>query len=400
MFRGRIMIPLADPQGRIIGFTARLLEDTPNLPAGQAGAPKYLNTPQTPLYDKGRHVYGLHLAKEAIRKGGFSVLAEGNLDVVSSHQAGVKQVVATAGTALTEAQLKTLGRFAPDVRLAFDQDQAGLTAAERAIPIAQKAGVSLSIITIPGGKDPDELIQKDPKIWESIIQKPQYALDWLIERHAQALDLNTAPGKRQFSDIVLRVIRQLPDQVEQDHYMGEVAKRLDVSKEALTRKLQAKTTPTRLRQRKTSQTVPDSFQTDRRKAQNHFLALMLHQPALRRYLSPITGAMLLDEPAAQLSRFLKDNSEFQATAELPPELMPIADYVKVLNLQFEELYQGLELLELRNEATRLQVRVIEQYVKTQKQPLIEAMRTANETEAAELLEKAKKLDQLLKNRGS
>src|SRR5579884_1618868 len=104
MFRGRLMIPLQDPQARVIGFTARLLTDDPQ-------APKYINTPQTVLYDKSRHIYGLHLAKEAIRKSDFAVLVEGNLDVVASHQAGIRQVVATAGTALTESQLKALSRF-------------------------------------------------------------------------------------------------------------------------------------------------------------------------------------------------------------------------------------------------------------------------------------------------
>src|SRR5262249_46952302 len=139
MFRGRIMVPLADQQGRVIGFTARLLRDEPN-------APKYINTPQTILYDKSRHVFGLHLAKEAIRKKKYAVIAEGNLDVIMSHQAGVKQVVATAGTALTEQQLKALGRFTPDIRLSFDADRAGASATERAIPIASKVGVSLSVI--------------------------------------------------------------------------------------------------------------------------------------------------------------------------------------------------------------------------------------------------------------
>ena len=125
MFRGRIMIPLCDQQGRVIGFTARILADDPN-------APKYINTPQTVLYDQSRHVFGLHLAKEAIRKTKFVVVSEGNLDVIMSHQAGVRQVVATAGTALTEQHLQTLGRFTGDIRLSFDADKAGLNATERA----------------------------------------------------------------------------------------------------------------------------------------------------------------------------------------------------------------------------------------------------------------------------
>jgi len=389
MFRGRIMVPLADAQGRIVGFTARLLEDIPN-------APKYLNTPQTALYDKGRHVYGLHLAKDAIRRQGYAVVAEGNLDVVASHQAEVINVVATAGTAMTESHLKALSRFAEDIRLAYDQDRAGLAAAERAIPIAGKVGVSLSIITIPEGKDPDELVRKNPDSWRQVIQSPQYALDWLIERYAAQLDLTSAAGKRQFSDIILRVVRQLPDQVEQDHYLEVVAKRLDISRDALNRKLQG-TTPAarRLRQHAAPASEPAAL-SEQRKTQNQLLALTFIQPALRTYLKAITTDMLLEEPAQKLLDFLQTNPQFAPDATTAKELREVADYVKILSLQYEELYQGLELLELRNEAARLQVRLIEQYVKTQKQPLIEAMRTASEAEATKLLEQAKILESLLK----
>ena len=141
MFRGRLTIPLKDPQGQVIGFTARILVEDPN-------APKYFNTPQTLLYDKGRHVFGLSEAKQAIRDAGYVVMVEGNLDVVSSHQAGIKQVVATAGTALTEHHLKALSRFTNDLRIAFDQDKAGLKATERAIVLASKVGVRLGVVDV------------------------------------------------------------------------------------------------------------------------------------------------------------------------------------------------------------------------------------------------------------
>ena len=181
MFRGRLMIPLQDPQGRVIGFTARQLDEDPN-------APKYINTPQTVLYDKSRHIYGLHLAKESIRKSKFAVMVEGNLDVIASHQAGVRQVVATAGTALTEPHLKALSRFTGDIRLAFDADSAGVAATERAIPIASRVKVSLSIIDIPSGKDPDDLIKQDPKLWQDATAKKPVCLglaDGSLSKSAQ-----------------------------------------------------------------------------------------------------------------------------------------------------------------------------------------------------------------------
>src|ERR1700741_523613 len=230
MFRGRLMVPLMDQQGRVIGFTARLLEDIPD-------APKYINTPQTLLYDKSRHVYGFSQAKDALRKAGFAVLVEGNLDVIASHQAGVRNVVATAGTALTEPHLKTISRFTSDVRLAFDEDKAGQAATERAIPIASKVGVRLGIITLPSGKDPGQLIKKDPKLWQEDITKSEYAIDWLIERYSKVLDLSKAPDKREFSDVTLATVRQLTDSVEQDHFVSKIAKILGVSSDAIRSKL-------------------------------------------------------------------------------------------------------------------------------------------------------------------
>src|SRR3989344_3443813 len=184
MFRSRIMIPLCDSRGSIIGFTARLLEDEP-------GAPKYINTPQTVVYDKGRHVFGLHLAKESIRKSGFGVIVEGNMDVIASHEAGVKNVVATAGTAMTDNHLRELKRFTPDIRLCFDADSAGVSATERAITMAQRTGVNLSVIVLSDAKDPDELIRKDPTKWQKAVQRSTYAVDWLVDRYSSELDLTS-----------------------------------------------------------------------------------------------------------------------------------------------------------------------------------------------------------------
>lgn len=392
MFRGRIMIPLADTQGRIIGFTARILKDDPN-------APKYINTPQTPLYDKSRHVFGLHLAKEGIRKGKFAVIAEGNLDVITSHQAGVSQVVATAGTALTEFQLKALSRFTGDIRLSFDADNAGLNATERAIPIASKVNVSLSIITIPSGKDPDELIKQDVEIWKDIITKPQYAVDWLIERYSKQLDITSAQGKKQFSDIILAVVRQLSDHVEQDHYMEHVANLIGVSRDALEAKFnqaeQIAQAP-KLKTPKVTPTVPDRATVDYLKMQNHLLALVLMQPSLRsNVLALVTDDMMLQDEAKQLLMFIREHPDFTGGAGQVDALRPLGDYVKILVVHYEDLYQNVELHELEYEVIHVRNKLIEQYVKMQKQRLAAALQDADEAETKALLTQVKALDILL-----
>ena len=404
MFRGRLMIPLQDQQGRIIGFTARLLTEDKE-------APKYINTPQTPLYDKSRHIYGLHLAKESIRKGGYAVIAEGNLDVISSHQAGIRPVVATAGTALTEPHLKGLSRFTGDIRLSFDADKAGLAATERAIPIASKVKVSLSIITIPSGKDPDELIQQDPSAWVRAIESPSYALDWLITRYQSLLDIKSAEGKRKFSDELLPVVRTLNDAVERDHYLNKIAELMDVSRDALEQKYDQATREAPVVRKKPMQVSPvkpgqdDRLALERQRTEDAFLCLLLLRPTLREFLTLLTDPMFTNLNAYELYKFLlaypdfygkpndiKDLKDYAATAD---DRQNLPDYVKILALLYEELYQGLELNELHYEAARLQARLVEQFVKTAKQKIIDQLADADEGTTTELLTQARTYDELL-----
>lgn len=395
MFRGRLMIPLCDPQGRVVGFTARLLADDPQ-------APKYINTPATPLYDKSRHVFGLHLAKESIRKSKYVVLAEGNLDVIQSHQSGVRQVVATAGTALTEPNLKALSRLTGDIRLCFDADKAGVAATERAIPIAGKVGgIQLSVIVIPTGKDPDELIRQNVDLWRESIESPHYAVDWLISHYASTLDISTAVGKKQLSDVVLRVVRQLPDTVEQDHYIARLAALLEVSKDALSSKLEAtpdETRPIRRRQSQVKTTPVEKAILDKKRTEEHLMALALMKPALRSLLYSLEPEMFSDDDARHAFEFLALHPDFNGKD--PDEVRQIADYGKILSLVYETLYQDVEPMELRAEGRRLQVDLIRQYVRMQKQTIVEKLQNATSDEADALLRRAGELDALLRtNKG-
>ncbi len=389
MFRGRLMIPLMDGQGKVIGFTARLLEDIKD-------APKYINTPQTPLYDKSRHVFGLHLAKDRIRSTGFAVIVEGNLDVIASHQIGVQNVVATAGTALTEQHLKTIARFNGDIRLSFDADKAGLAATERAIPIAGKVGVSLSIISLPGAKDPDELIKNNPKTWQQVIAKPKYALDWLIDHYQTQNDLSTGRGKRAFSDALLPTLRNLTDPVEQDHYLVEVAKYMDVSPAALRDKLRDSKQQVLKRKRTPQDTQADQQQLEWAKTQDHLLSLVLIRPRLRDLLEMIDTEMLPQDTARQLLDYLQNHPDFDGNLKNAPLLREIADYVKIVALQYEALFSDLDEVEARYEAIRLRARLIDMFVKTKKAQISAALKDADDDTARKLLTRARSLDSLLK----
>lgn len=228
LFRDRMMVPFIDTTGNVIGFTARILKQ---------GEPKYLNTPETLLFNKSKFIFGLFQAKEAIRRSGFVVIVEGNMDVISSHQAGVKEAVATSGTAMTEQHLKALSNLTSDIRLAYDGDAAGIKAAERAIMMAGDLGLDLTVISdYHGAKDPDELIQKDPKLWQDAVNHSVPAVDWLLKKYEEDLDLRKSPDKRKYSDIALKLLSYVKDEVERASYEEKVAKKLGVAVDILREK--------------------------------------------------------------------------------------------------------------------------------------------------------------------
>ncbi len=265
LFRGRMMIPFFDNTGDIIGYTGRIIGD---------GEPKYLNTPETLLFNKSRFIFGLAQAKEFIRKSGFVVIVEGNMDVISSHQAGVPEAVATSGTAMTEQHLKILNRLTDDIRLAYDGDAAGVKAAERAIDLANKLGISLKIISgYHGAKDPDELIQKDPKLWQKCVEECEPAIDWLLKKYEERVDIATGPGKKEYSDIAMKLIDTIPDAVEKKHYLKTVAEKLDVSIDDLKQK-KIDTKTVRLKEVKTKK--PKISSAEEKKLKDSLEAILVY----------------------------------------------------------------------------------------------------------------------------
>lgn len=378
LFRGRMMVPLMDPAGQVIGFTGRILSDEPN-------APKYLNTPQTALYDKGRHVFGLSQAKEAIRTKGYAVIVEGNLDVVSSHQSGVEEVVATAGTAMTEAHLKALVRLAPTVRLAFDGDAAGLAATERAIPIAQQVGIDLTIVSLPSGvKDPDELIQQDPKLWQQAIDSAVGIVDWLLEQYTKREDMTAPIGKRRFTTAALAVVRALSDPVEQEHYLQKIAAYTSTSLEAIKEKLmQEGAEPDRplRRVQVSSSSMPDP-------AVHHdtLLALAMIDPAVRELLTTVETDMFATDERRATFEYLKRHTHLLRA--VPKELQDYDTYVKIVLLKADARYGDWSDEDRYFEAARLVRHIITEHKQTRKDVLTKQLRAAedigDEAEAARL----------------
>jgi len=385
LFRDRMVVPLMSGTGQVIGFTGRILKDDPK-------APKYLNTPQTLLYDKSRHVFGLSQAKESIRTNDQAVIVEGNLDVVSSHQAGSTQVVATAGTAMTEWHLKALARLSSNIALAFDGDKAGLAATERSIPIAQAVGVELSIVTLPDGiKDPDELIQQDHKLWQKAIGNAIPVVDWVLEQYSLRENMQAAAGKRNFTTAALNVVQHVTDSVEREHYMRQIATMIDTSYESLLEKI-----ATSKQQTKKLKPIKNNLHTeaDNTIYQDDLLAALTISVAARQLLEASTVACFTTEERQLLSRFLYMHKAM-VFSDTPDGLQKIDTYVKIVLLKAEARYSGWNEHDIELEAAKLLRRMITEQKKEEKETLTTKLRDAeligNEHAANELRTKLAKL---------
>lgn len=219
-FRGRIIFPIFDLNSQVVGFTGRVFKS--NDPA------KYVNTPNTLLYDKSRILYGLDKAKMELRKKDFCLLVEGNVDAIMVSQAGFENVVATSGTALTSYQLKLLKRYSENLFLAFDMDIAGETATKRGIDLAQTQGFNIKVIRLLKDKDPADIILENKEKWEESLDKAKSILDFYFEIAFQRNDSKTVEGKKKISKILLPVIKRIPNKIEQSYWIQELAKRLEV----------------------------------------------------------------------------------------------------------------------------------------------------------------------------
>ncbi len=220
-FRSRIMFPIFDLNSQVIGFGGRVLKKEKELA-------KYMNTPNTLLYDKGRILYGLNKSKIEIRKNDFCILVEGYVDVILAHQEGKANVVATAGTALTPFQLAILKRYSSNLMLAFDMDFAGDAATKRGIDLARARGFNIKVIKMPQNKDPADIISEDAKEFEKLINNSVSILDFHFQNAFSQFDKKTAEGKRKISDALLPVIKGVLNKIEQASWVQELASRLNV----------------------------------------------------------------------------------------------------------------------------------------------------------------------------
>ena len=235
-FRNRIIFPIPDLEGRILGFGGRTLDPD--------GKPKYLNSPETAVFSKGKLLYGLEKGREAILKTGFLIVVEGYFDVISAHHLGIRNIVATLGTALTEAHLRIIRRFTHKIKLIFDPDTAGIRAAIRSTEIIAPSGIEAHVIQLPEGKDPDAFLrQHGEKAFLDFVSGGTRLIDFAIQESLRDPQTETIEGKMKVTQQLLPMIQRIPHPIERGHTLKNLAEGLQVKESDLLDELKALRSP-------------------------------------------------------------------------------------------------------------------------------------------------------------
>ena len=273
-FRQRVMFPIANLSRRSIGFGARALKP--------GDEPKYLNSPETAVYHKGSVLYGLNWTRKEIVSRDCAIVVEGYMDLLALAQAGIGHVVASSGTALTEQQCRTLGRYARRVVLVFDGDAAGSAAAMNGLEVLIGAGLDAQVVSLPGGDDPDSFVRREGSgRFEQLAEGAQPALDFYIGRLAAEFDLSTMAGKTRAIERVVPLVANCNDSVSRDLMLRQVAQRLGVDERAFRGDLGKTLVSRNLRTRTSTEELPEmpSYPEPPR-PERDFIGLLLHHPQL------------------------------------------------------------------------------------------------------------------------
>ncbi|MEK9201564.1 MAG: DNA primase [Patescibacteria group bacterium] len=363
-FRDRIIFPIFDVAGRVIGFSGRILHPDEK-------APKYLNSPDTIFFNKSEVLYGLHRAKSAIRKLDYSILVEGQMDIVMSHQGGFLHTVASSGTALTEAHLNILKKLSNRVIMAYDADTAGLNAALRAADLALLLQMEVKVAVCPAGKDPADVLGEDPEAWKKIIKESKHLIDFYLDKLIrEKKDERTLA--RNIRERLLPYVRKISSSVEQAHFIQGIANRANIREDALWQDL-----------RNISQTVDNNptkatitLQTLRLSPRDEIAGIIYWQESLP------TPDISIKDIEAFITKYIGED----ATALIRKETESMKD---IFIIHVSELYQ---------EKT-IDVRAVEDMVKNYAQSFLreemrliqkkikDAEREGKETELDELLKK-------------
>lgn len=387
-FRGRIMFPLTDHRGNIVGFSGRALSDSE--------PSKYINTKETAVYHKGSLFFGLDSAKEEIKKEG-AIVVEGEFDVLSAFKEGIKNIVAIKGTALTESQANLLSRFTKKVTLSLDQDDAGFEATKRSLTALEKSGMTINIAML-SEKDPDEQIKKSPAIFKKAVKEAAGIYDFLISKVVSSNDTKTAEGIKNITGALIPFISEISNEIVKEHYIKELAKKLDTSSQSLLKEMEKLESA-----RKTTSAPAQPVQTekkDRREIlEQYLLATILQDENPKERLEnekKFFAKYDFDNPALgkivkNLGAYFEKKTKFdsgQFANFLPEEILPAFDACflfpipkfeneEALIKEIEKVKQELFSLGIKSKREVLSKKIIEEKDKSKQKKLQKELNELN-----------------------
>jgi DNA primase len=367
-FRGRVMFPLKDHKGVVVGFSGRtLIKDDKEA--------KYINSPETMLYSKSRMLYGLWENREQIRKADSIVLVEGELDVIPSWQVGVKNVAAIKGSAFTNEQAQLMTRFTKNVVMSLDSDSAGQEAIKRAVVIAENLDMSIRVVQITGGKDPGDVATANPRAWREMVGKAVLYWDFLIDSALTRNDPKTGEGARAISSEVIPALSQIANSVMRAHYVSDLAKKLKVPEESIYSEIERTNKRKELNiLKQTVSSIEKGKVSRREELEEYMLAISLQFFDQIKQNIPKIEIKWIEAPAVskildKLIMFDQKVSfkiqEFSKT--LPSELQPILDETYLLDLsrvedpgkEWERVLFEIQGMYVRAELKKLAVEIAE-----------------------------------------
>ncbi len=357
-FHSRIMFPLYDHRGNVLGFSGRILDESERMA-------KYVNTKDTLVYHKGSTFFGLNVTKDAIKKADHAILMEGEFDVLSAFQEGITNVVAVKGTALTENQVQLLTRFTNQVSLCFDQDAAGIEALKRSIPLLEKKGATITVI-VTKGKDPDVEIREDPYQFKKEAKEAAHAYDFLLSHTLSRIGNETIEKKKRIADVLLPFFGKIENEIVKEHYLRKLADSLETTYERIIRQLE-KAQPTDMVAKITQQV--ERKRERRELLEEYLLALILQSSSVRESAqksAAILGENMGKDRASQkilglLFSSIRVRGSFSQEAfvkELPKELVDTFDRCFLLPLpKFpDEEYYMREIVKVVKELKKVRIK--------------------------------------------
>ncbi len=385
-FRQRIIFPISDHLGRIVAFTGRALSE--------ADEPKYLNSPETPVFSKSQVLYGLDLTKEEIQKRDFAVLVEGQMDLLASYQSGVRNVTAVSGSAFTPEQAQLLRRYTDKLIFAFDNDEAGREAIRRSLPAASQAGFKIKVADLPE-KDPDATIQKEPSLWATALKEAKSAVEFFLAQAKRSFGWETPLARQKVAEVAEEIIASLADPVEREIYIKLAAESLGVGEMAL------RETVKRRLEKSPAASLPPAPPIQVKTAsflERKLLALLVVFPINLPLFLPEVSGLAFSDPFCQkiyrqLTSFYTGEREENFSPALflerlaEPERTRLAEAILIV----EGEYENLDPEETRNEIAFYLRLLKDQKSREQRQELIERIAQAeargDRTALKELLER-------------